>query len=60
MADMLCSGRKLRTPNVVDDYARECSAIEMDTSPPRARVVPVLERLVASANDRGRSAPLIL
>jgi len=46
MADTLSSGRKLRTLNVVDDYTRECLAIEVDTSLPGARVVRVLERLV--------------
>ena len=51
MADTLSSGRKLRTLNVVDDYTRECLAIEVDTSLPGARVVRVLERLVG---ERGR------
>ena len=51
MADTLSSGRKLRTLNVVDDYTRECLAIEVDTSLPGARVVRVLERLV---RQRGR------
>jgi putative transposase len=51
MADTLSSGRKLRTLNVVDDYTRECLAIEVDTSLPGARVVRVLERLVS---ERGR------
>lgn len=49
MADTLASGRKLRTLNVVDDYTRECLAIEVDTSLPGARLV--LERLV---RERGR------
>ncbi len=51
MADALSSGRKLRTLNVVDDYTRECLAIEVDTSLPGARVVRVLERLAA---ERGK------
>ena len=51
MADALSSGRKLRTLNVVDDYTRECLAIEVDTSLPGARVVRVLERL---GRERGR------
>jgi putative transposase len=42
---------KLRTLNAVDDYTRECLAIEVDTSLPGARVVRVLERLVG---ERGR------
>jgi putative transposase len=36
---------------VVDDYTRECLALEVDTSLPGARVVRVLERLVG---ERGR------
>jgi putative transposase len=32
MTDALSSGRKFRTMNIVDDYARECLAIEVDTS----------------------------
>lgn len=45
VADGLIDGRKLRTLNIVDDYTRECLAIEVDTSLPGARVVVVLERL---------------
>ncbi len=51
MSDTLSSGRKLRTLNVVDDYTRECLAIEVDTSLGGVRVVRVLERLV---RERGR------
>ena len=50
-SDTLSSGRKLRTLNVVDDYTRECLAIEVDTSLPGARVVRVLERIAA---ERGK------
>jgi len=32
MTDALSSGRRFRTLNVVDDYTRECLAIEVDTS----------------------------
>jgi putative transposase len=32
MTDALSSGRKFRMLNVVDDYTRECLAIEVDTS----------------------------
>jgi putative transposase len=45
VADGLIDGRKLRTLNIVDDYTRECLAIEVDTSLPGSRVVAVLERL---------------
>jgi putative transposase len=32
MHDTLRTGRKIRTLNVVDDFTRECLAIEVDTS----------------------------
>ena len=32
MTDALSSGRRFRTLNIVDDYTRECLAIEVDTS----------------------------
>src|SRR5271166_6368466 len=32
MSDALSSGRRFRTLNIVDDYTRECLAIEVDTS----------------------------
>ena len=47
MRDTLADGRVFRTFNIVDDYTRECLAIEVDTSLPGARVVRVLERLAA-------------
>ena len=47
MRDTLADGRVFRTLNIVDDYTRECLAIEIDTSLPGARVVRVLERLAA-------------
>jgi putative transposase len=45
MRDTLASGRPFRTLNIVDDYSRECPAIEVDHSLPGLRVVRVLERL---------------
>ena len=48
MRDTLSDGRVFRTLNIVDDYTRECLAIEVDTSLPGARVVRVLERLTAA------------
>lgn len=45
MRDTLADGRVFRTLNIVDDYTRECLAIEVDTSLPGARVVRVLDRL---------------
>ena len=45
VSDGLCDGRKLRCLTIVDDYSRECPAIEVDTSLTGRRVVVVLERL---------------
>src|SRR5580704_13504064 len=45
MTDALSSGRRFRTLNIVDDYTRECLAIEVDTSLSGVRVVRVLEEL---------------
>ena len=44
-ADTLADGRGFRTLNIVDDFTRECVAIEVDRSLPGARVVRVLERV---------------
>jgi putative transposase len=52
----LADGRVFRTLNIVDDYTRECLAIEVDTSLPGARVVRVLERLAAT----GRRPPHVV
>jgi putative transposase len=48
MADTLADGRGFRTFNIVDDFTRECVAIEVDRSLPGARVVRVLDRLAAT------------
>jgi len=45
MTDAFSSGRRFRTLNIVDDYTRECLAIEVDTSLGGVRVVRVLEEL---------------
>jgi putative transposase len=45
MADTLADGRTFRVLNIVDDFTRECVAIEVDKSLPGLRVVRVLERL---------------
>ena len=39
------TGRRFRALAIVDDYSRECPAIEVDISLGGARVVGVLERL---------------
>ena len=46
MLDTLADGRAFRVRNVVDDFTRECLAIEVDRSLPGARVVRVLDRLL--------------
>ncbi|WP_373832369.1 IS3 family transposase, partial [Delftia acidovorans] len=43
--DGLAYGRRFRCLNIVDDYTRECLAIEVDTSLPGLRVAQVLQRL---------------
>jgi putative transposase len=48
--DTLATGRKFRTLNIVDDFTRECLAIEVDTSLGGYRVVRVLDRLAALRN----------
>jgi len=44
-ADSTLTGRRFRALAIVDDYSRECPALEVDTSIPGARVVDVLDRL---------------
>ena len=46
--DLLATGQRFRTLNIVDDFSRVCPAIEVDTSLPGVRVVRVLERLAES------------
>jgi putative transposase len=48
MADTLADGRNFRTLNIVDDFTRECVAIEVDRSLPGLRVTRVLDRLAAA------------
>lgn len=43
--DQLADGRCFRSLNIVDDFTRECAAIEVDTSISGVRVVRVLEQL---------------
>jgi putative transposase len=45
VADGLIDGRKLRCLTIVDDYSRECLALEVDTSINGRRVAAVLDRL---------------
>jgi putative transposase len=55
MADRLEDGRRIRLLTVEDVFTRECLAVEVDVSLPSARVVGVLERLVAE-----RGAPAVI
>lgn len=45
VSDTTVSGRRFRALTIIDDYSRECPAIEVDTYLGCARVVGVLERL---------------
>ena len=45
VSDGFVDGRRLRCLNIVDDFTRECLAIEVDTSLPGKRAFSVLERL---------------
>lgn len=55
MSDSLTDGRKLRTFNVLDDYNRECLAVEVDRSLPSQRVIRALEQVI---EWRGKPAAL--
>jgi putative transposase len=46
--DTLGSGRAFRALTIIDDYTRECPAIEVDHALPGARVVRVLECLAGT------------
>jgi len=43
MSDQLADGRRFRLLNVVDDFTRECLAVEVDTSLTGQRVTKVLD-----------------
>jgi len=47
VTDALADGRRFRSLTIVDDFTRECPAIEVDTSLTGARIIRVLERLAA-------------
>jgi putative transposase len=55
VADSIVTGRHFRALAIVDDYSRECPAIEVDTSLGGARVVSVLERLAET-----RGLPIVI
>jgi putative transposase len=47
VSDALDTGRRFKVLTIVDDYSRECPAMEVDTSLNGKRVVQALERLAA-------------
>lgn len=53
--DRLLTGRKFRCLTIVDDFTRECIAVEADFSFPSQRVIRVLNRIAAE-----RSLPVII
>ena len=55
MSDSLATGRSFRTLNMLDEYSRECLAIEVDTSLTGARVARVLDQIVER-----RGAPKVI
>lgn len=46
MSDQLANGRRIRLLNIIDEYTRECLAMEVDVSLSGERVCRVLDRLV--------------
>ncbi len=50
ISDTLASGQAFRALTLIDQYTRECPALEVDTSLPGLRVIRVLEQL---AQQRG-------
>ena len=56
-SDTLADSRPFRTFNVVDDFSRECLALEVDTSIPGLRVVRVLERIT---QERGLPKAVVI
>lgn len=52
VADGLAYGRRFRCLNIVDEYTRECLAIQVETSLPGLRVTQVLQRLAETLGLR--------
>ena len=57
VSDCISSGRVIRLLTLVDDYTRECPAIEVDISLGGLRVCRVLDRVLA---ERGRPEAIVL
>jgi len=45
MSDSLYGGHRFRIFNIIDDFNRECPAVEMDTSLTGKRLIRVFEQL---------------
>ena len=43
--DQLASGQRIRTLSIIDNFTRECLALEVDTSLPSLRVIRVLDQI---------------
>jgi len=57
MSDQLADGRTFRTLNVIDEFTRECPAIEADASLSGLRVARVLDRI---AEERGYPEAIVV
>jgi putative transposase len=57
MTDSCSNGRKIRTLNIIDQYARECLKIEVGHSMPSCKVVRVLEEI---AQERGLPEKIVI
>lgn len=55
--DQVADGRRFRTLNIVDDFTRECLAIEVAVSLPAIHVTRVLDRLAA---ERGLPKSIVV
>jgi len=57
VSDCVAGGRSIRALTLVDDYSRECLAIEADPSLGGERVRRVLEQVIV---ERGRPVALVV
>lgn len=53
-SDGLVDGRRLHYLNIIDDFTKQCLAIDVDALLPGRRIVSVLERLAESRACRNR------
>lgn len=59
VSDSLACGRRFRAFTLVDDFTRECLAIEVDRSITGRRVAEVLAKVLAKVCQRRREASII-